>query len=85
MPSGPPAMSGPLSVYRLFSKGKEFDSVCKLVLLHDFRDELEIAHTDADCHAALRSIDDSGEMSPCLLTAMSFRYEIFVLGEEGAS
>ena len=66
------------------SEGKVVDSVCKLFRLHDFRDQLEVAHALSDGCTEPVYIKDSREASARLLASPSLDQEIPILRKEGA-
>jgi hypothetical protein len=61
------------------SEGKKLDSVCKLVRLHDFRDQVEIAHTVSYRYLEPVSIENSREGSTLLLAPPRLGQKISIL------
>ena len=61
------------------SEGKKLDSVCELVRLHDFRDQVEIAHAVSYGYLEPVSIEDAPEVSALLLAPPRLGEKISIL------
>lgn len=65
------------------SEGQELDSVRKLVRVHGFCNQVEIAYAVADGDIKLVSVEDTRKGNSCRLPPLSFGQKILILREEG--